>query len=242
MLRYSPARIALWGVVLGSSMCLLTGVGARAAEPKKAVEPKKTDAKKTEPKSSFGSGAEGVNTTTGKVVSVGPLSVELSGDGRNVTFYTTKKSSDIVPLLSQLAPPDNVTITWAQKSGRKWIQKIEGSDTVEGTVAVRNDLGLVVVPDNGGPQVVYFPWAGATPEELAKLDKKAMKQISRVKVGDEVRMTWEISDAKRITEMKVLERAPGQKNPRAAAKQGHLHYSGPSAAGIIGRARRMVKQ
>jgi hypothetical protein len=100
----------------------------------------------------------------------------------------------------------------------------------------------VVVPDNGGPQVVYFPWAGATPEELAKLDKKAMKQISRVKVGDEVRMTWEISDAKRITEMKVLERAPGQKNPRAAAKQGHLHYSGPSAAGIIGRARRMVKQ
>jgi hypothetical protein len=224
--RGMPNRCPLWAAILGAAACLATGLDAGAAESKKA-EPK------------FGSGAEGVNTTTGRVISTASQSVELKSDTTQVTFYATKTSKAILAIVGQLAPSDNVTITWTQKDGRKWIQKIEGRDTVEGLVTARTDLGIVVKPDNGDPQNLLFPWAGVPKEDVAKLDQKALKRASQAKVGDRVRGTWEISDAKRMVDVKYLAKAPGNKSSSNAAGQRSSENHTPSVNGLLRRARHM---
>jgi hypothetical protein len=71
------------------------------------------------------------------------------------------------------------------------------------------------------------------------LDQNLLKKISRAKVGDKVRGTWEISDAKRVVGVKYLAKAPGNKTPsNAAAEHGPQHHT-PSANGPLRRAKRM---
>jgi len=229
--RPLAVQVGWVGVVAAVVVWAATAFDARAAEEKKAAP------KPAEAKGFFGSGAEGVNTTSGRVASTTAQSIEVRAQGRNLTFYAKKADKGMVALIAQLAPPDSVTITWTQKDGRKWVQKIEGRDTVEGFVTGKSNLGIEVTPKDGIPQRALFPWTGKTAEEIANLDEKQMKRMRTAKPGDEVRLTWEISDAKRVTEMKVLTRAPAQR-PSGGVGQGTPHHS-PSANSVLRRARRM---
>lgn len=233
MKRSMTIRIALWGAVVGMVTNLGMGLEAQAAESKKG------DSRKSESRSAFGSGVEGVNTTTGKVASVAGQSVELQSDTGKLTFQANKTSKAILATISQLAPPDKVTITWVQKDGRKWIQKIEGRDTVEGIVTGRTDLVVEVKPDNGAAQRILFPWAGVSPQQVAAMDQKLVKRVGQVRVGDKVRLTWEISDAKRAMDVKYLAKAPGHQPPPKAGVQKGAHHHAPAAKGALKRAKRL---
>jgi hypothetical protein len=71
------------------------------------------------------------------------------------------------------------------------------------------------------------------------LDKNILKKISRANAGDKVRLTWEISEGKRVVDVKFLSKSPGgsptAKNPRATP-QNTPH---PSARTWMWRARRL---
>jgi hypothetical protein len=229
-----PIRFAVWGAVVGTAACLAIHPEARAAESKRG------DSKKGQSRSSFGSGAEGVNTTTGKVVSAAGQSVEVQADNGKLTFQANKASKAILATVAQLAPSDNVTITWVQKDGKRWIQKIEGRDTVEGIVTGRTDLAVEVRPEQGAVQRILFPWAGVSPEQVAKMDQQLLKRIGQARIGDKVRLTWEISDAKRAVDVKYLAKAPGQKPPtKAGAQKDGQHHHGPAPRQLLKRAKRM---
>ena len=208
MTRPVAIRIAVWGGLVGAVAWLATARQSRAADTNK-TDAAKTDANKTaaskgdvgkidlkgtgleksDSKSSFGSGAVGENRSTGSVVSTKELSVEVTLDGGNLAFYTNKHVKTIVTTLAQLAPGDNVTITWNEKNGRKWIKKIEGQGTVEGKVIARTDLWATIKPAKGDPQQLLFPRLTPSAEELAKVDKNAQKRISQMKFGDTVQAT-----------------------------------------------------
>jgi len=231
-------RVAVRGVLAAAAACLATSQECNAGEAKQA------DAIKPAATSPFGSGAERGNTTTGKVVSTAAASVKVSSDKRDFTFYAAKSAKDVLAIIAQLAPPDTVTITWTQeegkksiqkKGGRKSIQKIEGRGTVEGLVIARTDFGVAVRSENGALQRALFPWTGKTPEEVAKLDKSIVDRVNRAKMGDQIRLTWEISDAKRVADVEYLGTAPSPK-PSANAGPRNRDSRARSAAGLLMRA------
>jgi hypothetical protein len=180
----------------------------------------------------FGSNADGTEKTAGTVVSTKPQSVDLKLTSGQITFHAAKGAKEILGTIAQLAPQDPVTITWTQKSGRKWIQKIEGRGTVEGVVFARTDVWITVKPDSGAPQTLVFPWAGRSLEEIAKLDQNLMKRISRAKVGDKARLTWEISDAKRVVDVKYLSKNPAKKSPPKAGNPQKARPNQPPPRGL----------
>lgn len=206
----------------------LAGIEARAGEAKK------DDPKKTEAKGFFGSGADGANTTTGKVVSTAAASVKLSFDNQELAFYVQKNAKAVHATMAQLVPSDEITITWSEKNGRKWIQKIEGHGTVEGLVTAKTDAAIDVKPEKGDPQRLLFPRLSPPAEELSKLDQNTIKKIARVSVGDKARFSWQIAEGKRIVDVKYLAKAPAGKSPNATPP-----HHGPSPRSLLNRARRL---
>jgi hypothetical protein len=242
MVRATSSRIVLCGAVVSAIAYFAGNLELGAAEAKKS-DPKEADAA-----SSFGSAADGVNTTTGTVLSTGPQSVDLSSDNRRTSFYANKSAKDTLALIHELVPSDKVTITWTQKDARKWIQKIEGRGSVEGFVTAKTADGLEVTPDSGFSQRAWFPWAGLSTEDAAKLNASATKRLNRAKVGDRVQLTWQISDAKRAVDVKTVAKAPTNKSSsksssNAAHHSPHYyvpsHLHAPTAKGMMWRARRL---
>jgi hypothetical protein len=162
-----------------------------------------------------GSGKGEAEKSSGSVVSTKAQSVELKVDDNQLTFYAAKTAKGIVETIGQLAPQDNVTITWRQKSDKKWIEKIEGRGTLQGLVTAKADTWIEVTPDKGAPQKFMPAWVGGAPADGGGLDKNMLKKISKSNAGDKVRVTWEISEGKRVVDVKVLARAP---NPAPTAK------------------------
>ena len=187
-----------------------------------------------------------MNATTGTVLSTAAQSVDLSSDNRRTSFYANKAAKDTLALIHDLVPSDKVTISWTQKDARKWIQKIEGRGSVEGFVTAKTDDGLEVTPDSGYSQRAWFPWAGLSTEDAAKLNASATKRLNRVKVGDRVQLTWQISDAKRSVDVKTVAKAPTNKSS-SKSSSGAAHHSphyyvpshlhAPTAKGLVWRAR-----
>ncbi len=194
--------------------------------------------------SGFGSGADGVEKTAGTVVSTTPQSIDLKLTSGQITLHAPKSANknakEILAIIGQLAPDDSVTVSWTQKDGRKTIQKIEGRGTLEGVVTARTEAWVNVKPDKGDPQKLLFPWAGLTPQDAAKLDQKLMKKIGRTAVGDKAQLTWEISDAKRVVDVKYLSKAPAGKSQAntASKKPGHPN---PSPRHRLNQARRLYR-
>ena len=179
---------------------------------------------------SEGSGSDrgGAEKTTGAVVSTKELSVELKASGSQHTFYAAKRDQAIIETIGQLAPQDNVTITWRQKGGKKIIEKIEGRGTLQGTVTARTDFWIEVKPDKGAPQRFTPAWVGGAPAEGGGLDKNTLKKMLRAKPGDKILLTWEISEGKCAVDVKVLVKGPGTsptvKAPRTIPP---YHYAYP---------------
>jgi hypothetical protein len=217
--------MALCGAVVGAVAYFAGNLELGAAEAKKS-DPKDADAK-----SAFGSSADGVSTTTGTVLSTAAQSVDLTSDGRRMSFYANKAAKDTLALIHELVPSDKVTITWTQKDARKWIEKIEGRGSVEGNVTAKTADGLEVTPENGNPQRAWFPWAGLSSEDAAKLNATTTKRMNRVKVGDRVQLTWQITDAKRAVDVKVVGKAPTNKSSsKSSSSAAHRppHYQAPN--------------
>jgi hypothetical protein len=147
--------------------------------------------------------------TSGTVVSTKELSVDLKADGSQHTFYAAKRDEALIETIAQLAPQDNVTITWRQKGGKKMIDKIEGRGTLQGTVTARTQYWIEVKPDKGAPQRFTPAWVGGSPAEGGGLDKNTLKKMSRAKPGDTVLVAWEISEGKCATDVKVLAKGSG---------------------------------
>jgi len=217
-------RCALLIIAVSAAAWAATGLGAEA----------KTGS------GGFGSGADGVEKTAGTVVSTTTQSVDLKLSNGQITFHAVKRAKEILFTIGQLAPQDSVTITWTQKDGRKWIQKIEGRGTLDGVVTARTDAWVNVKPDNGDPQKFLFPWAGRSPEEVAKLDQKVAKKISRARVGDKARVTWEISDAKRVVDVKYLSKAPAEKSKSHTASPQAASHNRPPARRLLNQAKRIA--
>jgi len=194
--------------------------------------------------SGFGSGTDGMEKTDGTVVSTTPQSVDLKLTGGQITLHAAKSANkstkEVLSIIGQLAPQDSVTITWTQKDGRKLIQKIEGRGTLDGVVTARTDAWVNVKPENGAPQKLLFPWAGRTPQEVATLDQKLLKKIARARVGDKARLTWEISDAKRVVDVRYLSKTPAEKSPsHAASPKKKPSHPGASPRRLLNQVKRL---
>jgi hypothetical protein len=196
--------------------------------------------------SGFGAGDRGVEKTEGSVVSTTPHSVDLKLPEGQITLDapkgTAKRTKEIHNILSQLVPDDVVTVTWLERDGHKLIQKIEGRGTIEGTVTARTEVWVDVRPEKGAPQKLPFPWAGRTREEMAKLDQNHLKKIERLRVGDKVHVTWEISDAKRVADVRYLSKAPDDKTEHHTANQHKTQKHPQSYKKALSRARRMGRR
>ena len=135
------------------------------------------------------------------------LSVTVkAGSEEPITFHASKKKKLTIHTVSQLLSGDEVTITWDEGQGKKWIQAINGRGTVAGTVTGRSGSWIEVAPEGKKPQRFFPPWRGGNPAQGGGLDREVLEKMAAAKIGDAVLLTWEIPEGKRAVNVVVRKR------------------------------------
>jgi hypothetical protein len=141
--------------------------------------------------------------TSGVVTATTDSTVTLKvGESESVMFHTGDNKLTIHEA-GQLLAGDKVTISWVEEDNRRWIRDIEGEGILEGTVTALGDAWLEVQTESKRKLKLRAPWRGGNPADGGGPDRDVVKKIGTVRVGDEVAVTWEMPEGKRVVDVRL---------------------------------------
>jgi hypothetical protein len=140
--------------------------------------------------------------TSGTVVEVVDLTVTLDTGGERETFVADRQSEMPLEQVSQLLPGDQISLTWEQRGGKKWIGVVSGTGQLQGKVTAKGDTWIEITSDRGQVQRFIPDWLGRQPKDGGGLDKRVLRQIAETPLGKTVAILWTVTERKRVMEIR----------------------------------------
>ncbi len=171
---------------------------------------------------------------TGVVLAKTDLTLTLKLEsGEKQVFHVPKAKELTVREVAQLNMDDQATVVWVEEEGKKWIQDIIAKGTIEGVVTGLGDIWIEVKPAGKKNSVRLIPpWLEATENQDGGLDREVLRKLGQTRVGDRVRLQWEMPEGQRVMDLKVVERSAGDED-RVDAPQGAIPVGLRGFKGIL---------
>ena len=75
------------------------------------------------------------------------------------------------------------------------------SGEVVGVVTAKGDIWLDVKPERGETERYLPRWVGGSPREGGGLDRRMIRKLREIGLGDRVRLRWVFEDRRRVVEI-----------------------------------------